>query len=242
MEHEKMLMIEEKHYLHGDTLLKGWLYYQSDSPHVRPGVLVVHDWSGCNELTKERAKVLAEQGFVAFAIDMYGEGRVGVTNEEKQALMQPVISNRQLLRERMQRAYQLLAELPLVQTDKMVAIGFCFGGLCVLDLARSGAGVAGVVSFHGLLHDDPNFVPEQISADILILHGYNDPMVSPQAVQKFCDEMTRLKANWQVNMYGNTSHAFTNPMANDVELGLIYQPETSEKAFQEMNAFFKRIL
>jgi|GEM_PF-1985310 len=78
-----MLKIEEKHYLHGNTLLKGWIYYQSDSPHVRPGVLVVHDWSGCNELAKERAKVLAEQGFVAFAVDMYGEGRVGVTDEEK---------------------------------------------------------------------------------------------------------------------------------------------------------------
>jgi len=124
-------------------------------------VLVVHDWSGCNELAKERAKVLAEQGFVAFAVDMYGEGRVGVTNEEKQALMQPVISNRQLLRERMQRAYQVLAELPLVQTDKMVAIGFCVGGLCVLDLARSGAGVAGVVSFHGSLHQIPLLNPSQ---------------------------------------------------------------------------------
>jgi dienelactone hydrolase len=237
-----MLQIEQKHYLHGDTLLKGWLFYQSDNPHVRPGVLVVHDWSGCNELAKERAKVLAEQGFVAFAVDMYGEGRVGVTNEEKQNLMQPVISNRQLLRDRIQCAYQVLAGLPLVQTDKIVAIGFCFGGLCVLDLARTGAGVRGVVSFHGLLHDDPAFKPNQISADILVLHGYNDPMVNPQSVQHFCDEMTALKANWQVNMYGNTSHAFTNPVAHDVDLGLIYQPESSEKAFQEMNAFFKRIL
>ena len=236
-----MIISEEKIYQHGAVTLKGWIFY-TPSQEPKPGIIVAHDWTGCGDMAKERARLLAEQGYVAFAIDMYGEGRMGQTNEEKQALMLPIISNRALLRERMIVALTVLKESPQVKANYIAAIGFCFGGLCVLDLARTGADIKAVVSFHGLLHQDTEFHSKEIKANVLVLHGYDDPMVSSADVQQFCAEMTTLKAKWQMNIYGNTSHAFTNPLAHDHQLGLVYEPDTARKAFQAMDALFSEVL
>lgn len=234
-----MILTQEKNYLHGDVLLKGLIAKNSDKDSIRPGVLIVHDWSGCNDFAKEQAKILASRGYIAFAVDMYGDGQVGQTNEEKQALMHPLISNRSLIRERMQLALNTLTELPQVNSDAIAVIGFCFGGLCALELARSGADIQAVVSFHGLLNADEKLQTNVVKAKVLVLHGYNDPMVSPEVVNQFCHEMTKAQADWQVHVYGNTSHAFTNPLANDPNLGLIYNPETSRRAFAQMYALFE---
>ncbi len=236
-----MIISEEKIYQHGAVTLKGWIFYMP-SQEPKPGIIVAHDWTGCADLAKERARLLAEQGYVAFAIDMYGEGRVGQTNEEKQALMLPIVSDRALLRDRMIVALEVLKKSPQVKANVIAAIGFCFGGLCVLDLARSGADIKAVVSFHGLLHQDADFQAQEIKANVLVLHGYEDPMVSSADVERFCAEMTALKAKWQINIYGNTSHAFTNPLAHDHQLGLVYQPDTARKAFQAMDALFSEVL
>jgi dienelactone hydrolase len=236
-----MIITEEKKYSHGDVELKGLIAKNADDTGMRPGVMIIHDWSGCNESAKEQARLLAAKGYVAFAIDMYGDGRVGQTNEEKEKLMQPLVSNRVLLRERVELALTTFTQTPEVNANAIAVIGFCFGGLCALDLARTGADIQGVVSFHGLLNADTHFKTKSIKAKVLVLHGYDDPMVTPKSVNEFCEEMTKAKADWQVLMFGNTSHAFTNPLANDPNLGTIYNPLTSRRAFAQMHTFFEEI-
>ena len=237
-----MIITKEITYYHADTVLKGWICTPQKIDAPVPAIMVAHDWTGCSESTKARAQVFAQQGYIGFAIDMYGEGRVGSNNDEKQALMQPLMSNRKYLIERMQVAFSVLNNMTQVKQQSIAAIGFCFGGLCVLDLARSGANLKAVVSFHGLLHKDPSIPDLGINAQILALHGYNDPMVKPQDVEAFADEMTKHNANWEIHMYGQTSHAFTNPFADDPEVGLIYQPDTARKAFRAMNNFLGDLL
>ena len=228
-------------YFHDEVRLKGFMAYPENGEHF-PGVLIAHDWSGRNDFAKKKAIELAQQGYVALAIDMYGDARIGQTNDEKQALMMPLVSNRAYLRERILSAYQLLREFERVDATKMAAIGFCFGGLCVLDLARSGAALKAVVSFHGILKDAPDCPSFPIKAEVLALHGYDDPMVTPQDVMDFTEEMTHLGAPFQVNIYGQTMHAFTNPKANDKAFGTVYQMDTAQKAFQAMDALFARVL
>ncbi len=236
-----MLKTENIDYRDGDTTLKGYCAYDDRSQTKRPGVLVIHDWTGRNTFVEEKAKQLAEQGYVGFAVDMYGDGKTGQTKEEKSALMTPLIQNRQLLLSRIVAALTTLKNMSMVDTNQLAAIGFCFGGLCALDLARSGAAIQGVVSFHGELSPPPTPPQAKIKAALLVLHGYDDPMVSPAKVNAFAEEMTRAKADWQINMYGHTMHAFTNPEANDPGFGTVYQPTTNARAFKAMALFFNEI-
>jgi len=228
-------------YFHEREKLIGFVAYPEGGKNL-PGILIVHDWAGLNELYQNRAIELAKQGYVAFSVDMYGQGRVGETNEEKQALMASIVNDRTYLRQRVHLGLEELKKSSAVDANRIGAIGFCFGGLCVLDLARMGANLKGVASFHGILKDAPECVTEVIKAQILILHGYDDPMVSPQDVIGFCEEMKQNKAQFQVNMYSNTLHAFTNPSANDSILGTVYQPQAAKKSFEAMRAFFQDIL
>lgn len=228
-------------YFHGDVKLIGFLAYPEGAQNL-PGMLIVHDWAGLNSLYQERAIELAKQGYVAFSVDMYGGGRFGETNEEKQALMTPIISNRAYLRKRVHLGLEQLKQTTFVDKRRIGAMGFCFGGLCVLDLVRMGADIQGVASFHGILKSAPECKTQTIKAQILVLHGYDDPMVSPQDVLDFCEEMKKYQAQFQVNMYSNTMHAFTNPMANDLSFGTVYQPQTAKKSFEAAHAFFRDIL
>ena len=236
------IMHTSHHIYHHDHLaLHGHLAYDSAITTPRPAVLVVHDWSGRNEFACQKAEQLAQLGYIGFAVDMYGEGRVRNSNEEKQALMQPLINDRRLLRARMQVALDAVRSIDGVDRQRIAVIGFCFGGLCALDLARSGADIVGAVSFHGLLnkpHDLPNHA---IKASILALHGYNDPMVTPEDVNVFCQEMTTAGADWQMHMYGNTEHAFTNPHAHDKQLGLIYNAQATQRSFQTLKNFLSDV-
>jgi dienelactone hydrolase len=229
-------------YHHGEQALHGYLAFDNTIEKKRPGVLVFHDWSGRNTFASEQALALANMGYIGFAADLYGDGRVGETTDEKQALMTPLIENRAYLLERINAAFNALLAQPNVDPTRTAAIGFCFGGLCALDLVRSGAELSGMVSFHGLLNRPKNTPITAISSQLLVLHGYDDPMVPPEQVQTFCDEMTEAKANWQLNMYGQTSHAFTNPDANDPVLGTKYNPSTSHRAFQSMTHFLANVL
>lgn len=229
-------------YHHGEQELHGFLAYDDSHDKPRPAVLVAHDWSGRNEFACEKAQMLAGLGYVGFALDMYGQGRLGDTVPEKKALMEPLVSDRSLLRERIRAGYDALIALPEVDINRVAAIGFCFGGLCVLDLARSGAEVKGVVSFHGILSPPQEKLPKNfIKAKVLALHGYNDPMVLPKQVEEFCQEMTEAKVDWQVHMYGHTQHGFTNPQANDLQMGTVYQATSEHRSFQSMRNFLQEI-
>ena len=228
------------YYLH-DEEFHGFLAYDDKCNKSCPAVLVAHDWSGCNDFAKKKAEALAKMGYLAFALDLYGLGRVGTTTDEKMALMNPLANDRRLLRTRMRAAYDAVIAMPEVDCTRVAAIGFCFGGLCVLDLARSGADLRGVVSFHGLLNKPTELANHPISSKVLALHGYDDPMVKPEQVNAFAEEMTQAGVDWQIHTYGNTTHAFTNPMANDPNLGLLYSAEADRRSWLAMTNFLDEI-
>lgn len=229
-------------YHHGEQELHGFLAYDDQAEKPRPAVLVAHDWSGRNEFVCEKAKMLADMGYVGFALDMYGQGRLGATLSEKTALMQPLVNDRPLLAERIRAAYDAVIGLSEVDPSRVAAIGFCFGGLCALDLARSGADLRGVVSFHGALNKPKSASKASIVAKILALHGYDDPMVSHEEVKDFCQEMTAAEVDWQVHMYGHAMHGFTNPTAHDAQSGIIYNARANKRAFQSMSTFLEEVL
>lgn len=234
-----MLQTKAIEYHDGNTLLKGYYAFDDSVTGKRPAVLVAHDWSGCNELTREKANLLAEMGYVGFALDMYGDGKTGQTNEEKMSLMKPLMEDRPKLAERIVSALRAVKKLEEVDTAKIAAIGFCFGGLCVLDLARSGADIKGVVTFHGLLVAPEHQKRPAIKAKILVLQGHEDPMVPPSQVTSFQKEMVAAKADWQMDIYGKTKHAFTNPQAHDEHSGLVYNELTAKRAWIAMQNFLQ---
>lgn len=221
-------------YTQDKTELHGFLAYDDSKSTPRPAVIVAHDWSGRNEFACKKAQMLAQMGYVGFALDMYGQGKLGSTQEQKQALIQPLLQDRSLLGARVRAALDALSGVPQVDTQRVAIIGFCFGGLCALDLARSGAAIKAAVSFHGILLKPENLTSKTIDAKVLVLHGYDDPMVKPEQVIEFCKEMDQARADWQVHMYGHVEHAFTNPEAHDEKAGLIYNAQASQRAWQAM--------
>lgn len=236
------MKIGKKEYHDGGVNLEG--YYASLDEHTdkKPGVLICHDWTGRNEFAEKKAIELAELGYVGFAIDMFGKGILGITTEEKSDLIKPFMNDRQKLLNRILAGFETLKTLPHVDTNRLAAMGFCFGGLCVLDLARSGTDLRGVVSFHGLLNAPANLSKHKIKASVLALHGHDDPMAPPNEVRAFEDEMTEAGADWQVHIYGGVQHAFTNPLANDTKLGTIFNKTAEKRSWQSMKNFFEEVL
>lgn len=228
-------------YHHNDQLLEGFIAFNEKKSHKRPAVIVVHDWSGRNEFACDKANKLAELGYVGFALDMYGKGKIGKDKEEKTQLITPFIQDRTLLRDRLFAALETLKKNEFVDQQRIAAIGFCFGGLCVLDLARSGADIKGVISFHGLLNAPEHLPQEKITAKVLALHGFDDPMVTPAQVLTFQQEMTKANVDWQMHIYGHTMHGFTNPLANDPVFGTVYNPVAEQRAWLAMKDFLTEI-
>ncbi len=228
-------------YHDGSTALEGYLAYH-DTGAPKPAVLVSHDWSGRRELACKGAERVADMGYVGFALDMYGKGIFGADGDADRngALMAPFAQDRALLRRRINAAVQAVRQLPQVDAAKVAAMGYCFGGLCVLELARSGADVKGVVSIHGIFAsgDVPN---EIITAKVLCLHGHDDPMVPPEQVLAFETEMTRGNVDWQVHVYGGTMHAFTNPKANNPGFGTVYNEIAANRAYRSIESFLEEV-
>jgi len=229
-------------YLDGGTLLQAFFAYDDSFEERRPAVLISHAWGGRDEFVNNKAKQLAELGYVAFALDMYGQGILGKSPEENAVLMQPFIDDRQLLQKRINAALYAVTLLPWVDDSRIAAIGFCFGGLCVLDLARMGADVKGVVSFHGLLYTPENSEKKTVTAKVLALHGHDDPMATADQLKAFTTEMTDLNVDWQLHSYGNTVHAFTNPEANNPAMGTVYNETADKRAWQSMKNFLEEVL
>jgi dienelactone hydrolase len=228
-------------YRDGDAVLEGRLAWDDAIAGPRPGVLVSHAWSGRSPFEDGKADALARLGYVAFALDLYGKGVRGTSPEENATLMQPFLDDRAMLQQRLSLALAALREQPEVDGGRVAAIGFCFGGLCVLDMARSGAQLSGVVSFHGLLSPPGNTDGNRAHAKVLVLHGWDDPMAPPDAVVGLGQEMTALGADWQLHAYGNTQHAFTNPAANDTERGTVYDELADRRSWQAMTNFLDEL-
>jgi dienelactone hydrolase len=228
-------------YFDGDVVLDAFIAYDDAIEGRRPAVLVSHAWAGRNDFVAEKAKKLAQLGYVGFALDMYGKGILGNDIEENAALMQPFIDDRPMLQQRITAALNTVKLLPWVDDSKIAAIGFCFGGLCVLDLARTGADIKGVVSFHGLLGAPGNTQSNKILAKVLALHGSDDPMVPVDQLLALQNEMTAAKVDWQVHSYGHTMHAFTNPEAHDPDFGTVYQPDADRRSWIAMKNFLHEV-
>ena len=220
---------------------EGVLAWNSSQSGRRPAVAVAHAWAGRSPFEVDKAKRLAELGYVGFAMDVYGKGVLGKSKEENAALMTPLVQDRSLLQKRLLAAIHALAMQPEVDAGRSAAIGFCFGGLSVLDLARIGAPVKGVVSFHGLFTPPGNTAGNKIHAKVLALHGWDDPMVPPKAVIEFAQEMTAAGADWQLHAYGHTMHAFTNPQANDPSFGTVYNAQADARSWQAMANFLQEL-
>lgn len=228
-------------YRDGDVSCEGLFCYDTTRSGPMPAVLISHDWSGRNEFAARKAKRLAWHGYAAFALDMYGGGRQGKTTEENQGLMGPFMADRAKLAKRIGAALTAVRALPQVDPKRIAAMGFCFGGLCVLDLARSGADVRGVASFHGLLK--PSGLPaNKIQSKVLIMHGYDDPMAPPEELLAIAKELTAAGADWQLHAYGNTVHAFTNPQANNPGFGTVYKAEADRRSWHSLLGFLEEAL
>ena len=225
----------------GDVLLEAFFAFDDALIGRRPAVLINHTWVGRDEFVAEKAIKLAELGYVGFAVDMYGKGVLGTSPEQNSALMQPFMDDRLLLQKRIQAALYAVKLLPWVDDHNVAAIGFCFGGLCVLDLARSGSDLKGVVSFHGLLGAPGHPVAKPIKAKVLALHGHDDPLATPDQVLAFEQEMTLAGVDWQLQCYGHTAHAFTNPLANDPDHGMVYRAQADSRSWLAMKTFLAEI-
>ena len=227
----------------GNDTFEGCVFRPAKVTGKVPGVLVAHDWTGYGPFVKARAEQLAEQGYIAFALDMYGKGVHANNPQEAQKLSGAFYQDASLFRVRSKAALDELLKQPDVDPARIGAIGFCFGGATVLELARSGANVEGVVTFHGSLATKDPAKPGDIKAkEILVLHGSQDPMVKPEAVAGFMDEMNKVKEPFRLVAYPEAVHAFTNPEAgNDPGKGTAYNPQAAEAAYGEMTAFFTKL-
>jgi dienelactone hydrolase len=229
-------------YEHGGVKFEGFLAYDDSASGKRPGVLVVHEWWGLNDYAKDRAKQLAELGYVAFAADMYGAGVLAKTQPEAAALAGKLRGN-PLMRERARAAFDVLAAQDVVDKTRLAAIGFCFGGTCCLELAYSGAELAGVVTFHGGLTAPAADDLDRIKARMLALHGADDPLVPAPQVKAWEDGMRKAGADWELIAYGGAVHTFSNPAAGTANKaqGVAYDRKAAERSWQHMQLFFREI-
>jgi len=236
-------MIRERfvEYEHDDALLEGFMACDDSSDNSRPAVLVAHAWAGRSEFECNKARALAGLGYVGFAADLYGKGVSGGTASENAALMQPFLDDRQKLQSRLTTCIETIKSLPEADSSLIAAMGYCFGGLCVLDLARIGTDIKGVVSFHGLFGAPGNTTGTKIKAKVLALHGHEDPMVPVDAVVELEKELTEAGADWQIHVYGRTLHAFTNPAANDPDLGTMYDRKADMRSWQTVTNFLQEL-
>jgi dienelactone hydrolase len=230
-------------YADGDVTCEAYVAYDKSKRGKRPAVLVSHAWGGQSHFERDKAEQLAKLGYVGFALDLYGKGVRGGTTEQNAKLMQPFLSDRAMLRRRINAALAAARGHSAVDAERVAAIGFCFGGLCVLDLARSvPSGLKGVVSVHGLFHP-PQLGPQPpITAKILMLHGYDDPLATPEHLLAIAKELTDAQADWQLHAYGRTLHAFTNPEADAPEMGLKYDANADRRSWQSLRNFLEEVL
>jgi len=229
-------------YKQGDTVLEGYLAYDDAVKGKRPGVLVVHAWMGLDDNARHRAEMLAQLGYVAFAADIYGKGVRPANRDEAGKLAGKYKTDRALLRARVNAGLDQLAKDPHVDATKTAAIGYCFGGTTVLELARSGARVAGVVTFHGGLDSPAPADAKNIKGKVLVLHGAADPFEKPGDFAAFQKELADAKVDWQLVQYGGAVHCFTDHTAgSDTSSGCAYDAAADARSWAAMRTFFDEL-
>jgi dienelactone hydrolase len=219
---------------------EGFVTYDDSIKGTRPGILIAHDWMGITDNTRGHAEDIAKLGYIAFAADIYGTGIRPKNAEEAGQLAGFYKKDRLILRARMQQALKALREQPGVDGKRIAAIGYCFGGTAVLELARTGADLKDVVTFHGGLDSPKPEDGKRIKAKILALHGADDPFVGPADVAAFEDELRKANVDWQLVQYGGAVHSFTDKKAgSDNSKGAAYNEKADKRSFQAMQDFFK---
>ena len=244
-ESPKMNITEETvSYTADSVTMKGFVAWNNADSAKKPVVLIVHEWWGLNEYAKNRARQLANLGYLAMAVDMYGDGVTASTPDQAKSLAMPFYQNPQMAKQRIDAAIEKIKTNPAADADRMAIIGYCFGGGMALNVARMGEDVDGVVSFHGSL----NGVPADknlLKAEVLVCHGDADKSVSQEEVKQFSQQMDSIGAKYTVKHYPNATHAFTNPAATETgkkfSMPIEYNAAADTASFNEMLAFFGRI-
>lgn len=227
------------------TTMKGFLAYDQNVKGRRPAVLVVPEWWGLNDYARKRARMLAELGYAALAVDMYGEGKVATTPEDAKRLSGEAMKNFDLSRDRFLAAMKFLKQQPMVDPDRLAAIGYCFGGGIVLNMARQGTDLKGVASFHGDLTAVRNSRPGGIKAQILVLAGSEDSFVPLDKITGFANEMNGVGALFTIVLYSGAMHSFTNPEATVVgkkfNMPVAYNARADRESWAELERFLKEL-
>ena len=234
---------EELEYTAGGTVMRGYLTYDNAVEGKRPGVLVVHEWWGHNDYARRRAEMLADLGYIALAVDMYGDGKQAAHPDEAGKFAGELKKNMPVAKARFLAAMELLQQHPKSDKQRIAAIGYCLGGGIVLEMARAGVELDGVVSFHGSLGTSQPIKPGVVKAKILVLNGADDPFVKPEQIASFKAEMNSADVDYEFVNYPGAKHSFTNPQADafgkKFDMPLAYDKEADEKSWAKMQAFFK---
>ncbi len=228
-------------YSENGQALQGFLYYDNSIQGIRPGVIVVHEWKGLGDYAKKRAEMLAGLGYTAFAADMYGKGVFAKDHQEAGKLAGVYFTDRNRMRARAKAAYDAFIATGKVDASKIAAIGYCFGGTTVLEMARSGLPLKGVVSFHGILATPTPAEKSKVTAPILVMTGAEDKMVLPQDIANFESEMNAAGAKATVRSFKKAMHSFTVWDANMPEKGIMYNKSADKKSWKLLKNFLKEI-
>ncbi len=237
-------MIKEENvtYTVNGVLLKGYVAYDQNVKGKRPAVLVVHEWWGLNEYPKMRARMLAELGYIAMAVDIFGDGKTAANPQEAQDLTKPFYQDPGLAKARLDEAIKKIKEYSQTDPSNVAAIGYCFGGGVVLNSAKLGSDLKGVVSFHGGLAGAPAD-KNLLKAKILVCHGGDDKFVSQKDIDNFKHQLDSIGANYSFKVYPNATHAFTNPNATktgkEFNMPIAYNAEADKNSWNDMKDFFK---
>ena len=232
---------ESLEYKDGDVTLKGFVALDDQSSHKRPGILVMPEAFGLGKQARDRALRLASLGYAALAGDPYGNGLEVSDLQDAITHAGAIREDNTKFRQRIRAGLDALMALPQVDTDRLAVMGYCMGGTCSLEMARDGAPLRGVVSFHGALETQSPAEPGTVRAKVLVCHGADDPFVPVEHVNAFEEEMTKAGVDWQVISYGGTVHSFTNPEADGSIEGICYNKQADERSWQAMRAFFDEI-
>ncbi|MHB8907557.1 MAG: dienelactone hydrolase family protein [Syntrophales bacterium] len=232
-------------YSAGGVTMKGYLAYDKDIKGKRPGVLVVHEWWGLNDYARKRARMLAQLGYTALAVDMYGGGKEAKHPGDAEKFSSALMKDFSTAKARFLAAQEFLKKQKTVDPEKMAAIGYCFGGGVVLNMARQGVDLKGVASFHGSLAAVQPAQPGAVKAKILVLHGADDKFTTPEQIESFKQEMKSVGADYRFITYPGAMHSFTNPdadrYAKEFKLPLGYNADADKQSWEELKKFFAAI-